>query len=157
MTEGLFSEKWFAERTGGVNVSRMMMKTYNTALVPRARSMRREMTPAEKYLWLNCLKLLPHKFRRQRPFGRFIVDFYCAELKLVIEVDGDSHFTEQGMAYDAERTRFLESLGLRVVRFTNAEVFTMTPSAVMEQVPPPPRCAGLPLLRRGRHKPSPMK
>ena len=109
------------------------MKTYNTALVPRARSMRREMTPAEKHLWFNCLKLSPYKFRRQRPFGRFIVDFYCAELKLVIEVDGDSHFTEQGLAYDAERTQFLESLGLKVVRFTNAEVFQMTSSLLWSE------------------------
>lgn len=99
------------------------MKPYNTALIPRARTMRRDMTPAEIRLWLDCLKLLPYKFRRQRPFGRFIVDFYCAELKLVIEVDGDSHFTEQGLAYDIERTQYLESLGLRVVRFTNESVF----------------------------------
>lgn len=98
------------------------MKPYNTTLIPRARSMRRALTPAEARLWLDCLRLLPQKFRRQRPFGRFIVDFYCAQLQLVIEVDGDSHFSAQGLAYDAERTQYLESLGLRVLRFTNAEV-----------------------------------
>ena len=99
------------------------MKTYNTALLPRAREMRSQLTPAEKHLWLHCLRHLPCKFRKQRPFGRFIVDFYCAELKLVIEVDGDSHFSESGMAYDAERTLFLEGLGLQVLRFTNEDVF----------------------------------
>ena len=100
-----------------------MNKPYNHKLIPRARSMRREMTPAELRLWLDCLKSLPYKFRRQRPFGKFIADFYCAELKLVIEVDGDSHFSEQGVAYDIERTQFLESIGLGVLRFTNDEVF----------------------------------
>ncbi len=109
------------------------MKPYNTTLVPRSRIMRREMTPAEMHLWLDCLKLLPYKFRRQRPFGRFIVDFYCAELKLVIEVDGDTHFTDQGITYDAERTQHLESMGLRVVRFTNAEVFSNL-AAVRENI-----------------------
>jgi very-short-patch-repair endonuclease len=101
----------------------MMVKTYSYALIPRARHMRREMTPAEKHLWLHCLRYLPCKFRKQRPFGHFIVDFYCAELKWVIEVDGNSHFNEAALAYDAERTLFLEGLGLRVLRFTNSQVF----------------------------------
>ena len=60
---------------------------------------------------------------RQRPIDNFIVDFYCAALGLVIEIDGDSHFTEEGKVYDAERTSVLEGYGLRVVRFTNVEVF----------------------------------
>ena len=59
---------------------------------------------------------------RQRPIDNFIVDFYIASLKLVIEVDGASHFTEEGRARDAARTRILEGYGLRVVRFTNGEV-----------------------------------
>ena len=59
---------------------------------------------------------------RQRPIDNFIVEFYCAALRLVIEIDGDSHFTEQGKAYDAERTSVLEGYGLVVVRFTNVEV-----------------------------------
>lgn len=98
------------------------MKTYNPTLLKRARAMRREMTTAEKHLWMYCLSTLPYRFRRQRPFGRFILDFYCSPLKLVIEIDGDSHFTEQGIAYDKERTQFLESQGLKIIRFTNHEV-----------------------------------
>ena len=98
------------------------MKTYNPALIKHARAMRKEMTPPEKHLWYNCLRHLPVKFRRQRPFGRYIVDFYSPALKLVIEVDGESHFTDEGAAYDQERTRCLESAGLTVVRFTNDEV-----------------------------------
>ena len=69
---------------------------------------------------------LPYKFRRQRPFGRFIADFYCPELKLVIEVDGDSHADEAARAYDAERTLYLQSVGLTVLRFTNQKVMRET-------------------------------
>lgn len=98
------------------------MKTYNPSLIGRARAMRRKMTVAEKRLWYDGLQCLPYRFRRQRPIGRFIVDFYCPELKLVIEVDGESHFSDQGLAYDDERTSFLESLGLKVMRFANSDV-----------------------------------
>jgi very-short-patch-repair endonuclease len=59
---------------------------------------------------------------RQRPIDNFIVDFYCASLKLVIEIDGESHFTQQGKDYDEERTRILEGYGITVVRFTNVDV-----------------------------------
>ena len=104
------------------------MHTYNPKLIDRARTMRKEMTKAEKHLWFNCLIDAPLKFRKQRPIGQFIVDFYCAELKLVIEVDGDSHFTEQGLAYYQERTRLIESQGFYVMRFTNDEVFYQTES-----------------------------
>ena len=84
--------------------------------------MRREMTPAEKHLWFNCLRFPPVKFRRQRPFGAFIIDFYCPRIKLVVEVDGDSHFIGEAITYDTERTSFLEGFGLTVLRFTNNEV-----------------------------------
>ena len=98
------------------------MKTYTKVLIPRAQEMRREMTRAETKLWLELLRDFAPRMRRQRPFGRFIVDFYCAAHKVVIEVDGGQHFTPDGLAYDAERTAFLEGLGLRVVRFSNLEV-----------------------------------
>ena len=95
---------------------------YNSDLVFRAKTMRQNPTPAEKKLWRDCLRRLPVRFLRQRPIEHFIVDFYCATLQLVIEVDGDSHFTEQGQAYDAERSAILEGYGLRIVRFTNRQV-----------------------------------
>ncbi len=98
------------------------MKTYTPTLINRARSMRKEMTSAERRLWFCCLREAPYKFRRQRPIGSYIVDFYCAQLELVIEVDGDSHFNEDNTEYDRERTQFLESIGLRVLRFTNDEI-----------------------------------
>ena len=65
---------------------------------------------------------MPVRILRQRPIDNFIVDFYCSGLRLVIEIDGESHFTEQGKIYDEERTNILEGYGLQVVRFTNVEV-----------------------------------
>jgi very-short-patch-repair endonuclease len=80
------------------------------------------MTSAEKKLWYDYLRTFQFRVLRQRPIAFFIVDFYCAALKLVIEVDGDSHFTEAGIAYDTERTAILEGYGLKVIRFTNDRV-----------------------------------
>jgi very-short-patch-repair endonuclease len=94
---------------------------YNPDLMERARELRRNMTPAERQLW-EYLKHAPYRFLRQRPIDHFIVDFYCPALRLVIEVDGEQHYTEEGKAYDAERDTILQSYGLRVVRFRNEEV-----------------------------------
>lgn len=84
--------------------------------------MRRNPTPAEKKLWEEYLKTFPHRVLRQRPIENFIVDFYCATLRLVIEIDGAVHFSESAQTYDAERTIELEKYGLRIIRFTNVEV-----------------------------------
>lgn len=83
--------------------------------------MRKNPTPAEKKLW-EYLREAPLKFYRQRPIDNFIVDFYCEKIKLIIEVDGDSHFTESGIVYDEARTKILEGYQLKVIRFTNDEV-----------------------------------
>lgn len=80
------------------------------------------MTPAEKKLWFEYLRNHERRFARQKSLNNFIADFYCSSAKLVIEVDGDSHFSEQAQAYDRERTSILEAYGLRVLRFTNQEV-----------------------------------
>ena len=82
-----------------------------------ARQLRREMTPYERKLWYLFLRKYPAKIYKQRIIGRFIVDFYCASAKRVIEVDGSQHYEPQGMAYDAERSAFLSALGLEVLRF----------------------------------------
>jgi very-short-patch-repair endonuclease len=84
--------------------------------------MRSDGTPAERKLWHEFLKTLPAKFTRQKPLGPYIADFYCSSHRLIIEVDGDSHFSNRGEVYDAARTAWLASQGLRVVRFTNPEV-----------------------------------
>ncbi len=95
---------------------------YNPKLIPIAKEIRKNQTPAEKKLWQDFLRNFPFRVLRQRPIDNFIVDFYCAALRLVIEVDGESHFTEQGKQHDAERTGILEGYGLKVVRFTNVDV-----------------------------------
>jgi very-short-patch-repair endonuclease len=95
----------------------------SAALQLRARELRRALTPAEQRLWqyLRSGQLAGYGFRRQHPVGPFIVDFFCPAVKLVIEVDGDSH-AEQA-EHDAERTRWLgEQKRYRVIRFTNEEV-----------------------------------
>ena len=95
---------------------------YRTRSTFRARSLRRDATAAERKLWWEFLRHLPSKFTRQKPLGRYIVDFYCSSGRLVIEIDGDSHFSSAGERYDGGRTRALQELGLRVIRFTNDEV-----------------------------------
>ena len=87
--------------------------------------LRNNMTKPEQVLWQYIRKeQLGVKFRRQHGIGEYIVDFYCAEKKLVIEIDGDTHFTESGIEYDKIRTGFINSLGIRVTRFTNNDVMT---------------------------------
>lgn len=90
----------------------------------RARYMRQNPTPAESILWqrLRHKQIGGFRFRRQHPINRFIVDFYCAEARLVIEVDGSVHDEPGHTEYDDDRQRFLRDLGLRVLRFSNAQV-----------------------------------
>ena len=91
-----------------------------------AKVLRRKQTRAEERLWkiLRSHKLDGLKFRRQHPINRFIADFYCHELKLIIEVDGSIHLLEEIKEYDNMREEKLKSLGLTVIRFTNEQVFT---------------------------------
>ena len=95
---------------------------YRARSTHRARSLRRDSTAAERKLWFEFLRDLPEKFTRQKPLGRYIADFYCSSVRLVIEIDGDSHFTSEGERYDEQRTAWLADEGLRVIRFTNDEV-----------------------------------
>jgi very-short-patch-repair endonuclease len=91
---------------------------YNPDLIARAKELRRNPTPAERKLWKECFRTFPFRILRQRPIHHFIVDFYCAALKLVVEIDGESHFTDAGQIYDRERTQVLESYGLKVIRLS---------------------------------------
>ncbi|NJP10218.1 MAG: endonuclease domain-containing protein [Leptolyngbyaceae cyanobacterium RU_5_1] len=112
---------------------------YEAELVARAKELRQNPTPAEKKLWQECLRTFQFRVLRQRPIAHFIVDFYCSALRLVIEVDGDSHFAEQGKTYDAQRTAILESYGLTILRFTNEEVmkqFAGVCDRINAQIPP---------------------
>lgn len=95
---------------------------YNASLKPKAQELRRCATKQENHLWYDFLKNHPRQFRRQKQFDRYIVDFYCSSAKLVIELDGAPHFTPEGMVHDHARTAHLESLGLRILRFSNSDI-----------------------------------
>ena len=90
--------------------------------LPYAKELRREMTREERELWFQYLRHYPVKFYKQRPIGPFIVDFYCHKARLVVELDGSQHCDEAGLAYDAKRTAYLETLGIKVLRIPNNEV-----------------------------------
>ena len=101
---------------------------YEKHLTALARANRKNPTPAETLIWQKVLRSKQfdrYKFHRQKPIGPYIVDFYCSELHLVIEIDGDSH-AEQ-LDYDAKRTAFLESHGLRVLRYANRDILNNLP------------------------------
>ena len=108
-----------ADRSNGGSMNRNDPK-----LTPLAQQLRKNMTEEEGLVWHCCLKKMPFKFHRQKVIGKYIVDFYCAEKKTVIEIDGEQHYTEQGRKDDAERTAYLNSRRLTVLRYSNHEVKT---------------------------------
>ena len=95
---------------------------HNKALVPNAKNLRKNLTKEERRLWYDYLRTYPVKFLRQKIIGKYIVDFYCAKAKLIVELDGSQHYEDKGMEYDAERTAYLEQYGVRVLRIPNNEV-----------------------------------
>ena len=99
-----------------------MQRKHNKDIVPLARELRRNMTKEDRHLWYDFLRSYPVKFSRQKVLGKYIADFYSAEAKLVIELDGSGHYTEKGSKKDEERTAFLECYGLVVIRIPNTEI-----------------------------------
>ena len=99
-----------------------MSVSKNPGLLGHARNLRKEMTPQERKLWYLFLQKYPVKFYKQRIIGPFIVDFYCASAKLVIEIDGSQHYDTPGMMHDLKRTEYLQQQGLKVLRFSNADI-----------------------------------
>ena len=95
---------------------------YNSENKPLAQKLRREMTRQESRLWYDFLNQYPLRFRRQKQFGPYIVDFYCARAKLVVELDGSQHYEAEGKEKDRLRNEYLESLGLRVLHISNADI-----------------------------------
>lgn len=99
-----------------------MDRMHNKRLVPYAKALRKNMTKEERHLWYDYLNLLPIRFYRQKIIGKYIVDFYSSEVKMVIEVDGSQHFEEAGLRCDAERDAYLRSYGLDIIRIPNNEI-----------------------------------
>ena len=103
-----------------------MPRVFNRKSVKdRRRELRNNMPDAEVLLWqqLKGRQLLGYKFRRQYSVGEYIVDFFCPELRLGIELDGDSHFEEGAKEYDAGRDRFIQSFGITMNRYLNTDVY----------------------------------
>ncbi len=102
------------------------MLPYNKNLKQPSRQLRGNMTDAERHLWakVRMKQLKGYQFYRQKPIGDYIVDFFCPRIKLVIEIDGSQHFSDEMTEYDRIRNEYLRSLGLRVLRFTNTDVLT---------------------------------
>ena len=82
------------------------------------------MTPQERHLWYDCLRYCKPRFRRQEMIGGYIVDFFCYDVKLMIELDGSQHYEPTTIQQDGMRTAYFHSLGLRVLRFSNLDVDT---------------------------------
>ncbi len=99
-----------------------IQRKHNKTLTSNARELRKNMTKQEKHLWYDYLRTYPKRILRQKVIANFIADFYCAEGKLIIELDGSQHYTENGLDYDKERTRILNTYGLKVIRISNLDV-----------------------------------
>ena len=99
-----------------------MNEHYNKNLTRNAKSLRREMTKEERHLWYDFLKDLPITVHRQKVFGNYIADFYIASVKTVIELDSSQHFEDEGRKKDAARDAYFSEIGIRVLRYSNADV-----------------------------------
>ena len=110
------------------------MLKYGKHLKKYSRRLRKEMTDAERLLWskIRGKQVKGFQVYRQKPIGRFVVDFYCPKAKLVIELDGGQHYSEVIQAKDESRDKYMESVGLKVLRFSDTEVFENLPGVIEE-------------------------
>ena len=122
------------------------MLPYNKDLKEHSRDLRRNITEAEKLIWSRIRKkqVKDYQFYRQRIIGNYIVDFYCPKAGLIVELDGGQHYHPEDLKKDTLRDDYMESLGLKILRFSNNEIFGNL-DAVMEKI-----CACLnPPLKKG--------
>jgi len=129
---------------------------YNLKLKPQARNLRNCMTDAERHLWskIRMKQLRGAQFYRQKIIGNYIVDFYCSKAKIVIELDGEHHRADDVRGHDAGRDDYLNSLGLRVMRFSNREIYDdlagvlrRIGEALQFRLPPPKKRGSPPFLK----------
>ena len=100
----------------------MLKVRYNKELKPKAQDLRRNATKQENHLWYDFLRNHPCQFRRQKQFDRYIVDFYCHQARLIIELDGSQHYEEEALLKDKIRTDRIENRDLTVIRIPNNEI-----------------------------------
>ena len=99
-----------------------MERKHNSDLTQRAKALRKNMTKEERHLWYDFLKDYPVRFLRQKVIDNYIVDFYCHDARLIIELDGSQHYEEKGQKKDAIRTEKLEQRNLSVIHIPNNEI-----------------------------------
>ncbi len=99
-----------------------MNTTNNPALTAYAKKLRTNMTKEEKHLWYDFLKDLPFTINRQKVINKYIVDFYIASAKIVIELDGSQHYEYEGIKNDSQRDEHLNGLGIKVLRYSNKDI-----------------------------------
>ena len=103
-----------------------MDRKHNAQLTQNAKNLRKNMTKEERHLWYDFLKDYPVRFLRQKVIDQYIVDFYCHDAKLIIELDGSQHYDDMKKTKDAIRTDNLEKRGLSVIRIPNNEIFVIS-------------------------------
>ena len=101
-----------------------MSLDYNKNNIVLAKNLRKNATKQENHLWYDFLSKYEIRFQRQKAIDNFIADFYCHKARLIIEIDGSQHYTEEGRKNDEFRTEILEEYGLTVIRFTNHQINT---------------------------------
>ncbi len=101
-----------------------MSLTYNKKNIALAKNLRKNATPQENHLWYDFLSKYPVRFQRQKAIDNFIADFYCHKAKVIIEIDGSQHFTQEGWKKDRFRTEILQGYDLKVIRFSNYQIDT---------------------------------
>ncbi len=99
-----------------------MERKHNIGLTKNARKLRKNMTKEERHIWYDFLRTYPTRFLRQKVIDDYIVDFYCHEARLIIELDGSQHYEEKGLLKDRIRTERIENRNLKVVRIPNIEI-----------------------------------
>ena len=100
-----------------------MNRKHNTGLTQNARTLRKNMTKEERHLWYDFLKDYPVRFLRQKVIDQYIVDFYCHDARLIVELDGSQHYEQAAYQKDQFRTKQLEKRNLMVIRIPNNEIF----------------------------------
>ena len=101
-----------------------MPRKHNKSLLPFARELRKNMTKEERRLWYTFLNTYPVRFIRQKIIGSYIADFYCSAAKLVIEIDGSQHYSEENIQYDKKRSAYFVEYGIIVIRIQNIQINT---------------------------------
>ena len=109
-----------------------MNQTNNSKLTRISKLLRRNMTKEEKHLWYDFLKDLPQTVNRQKVIGKYVVDFYCASAKLVIELDGSQHGSKCAKEQDFLRDQYLKELGIEVIRFSNMDIWKSFDAVCLE-------------------------